>query len=97
VEVAGLPHRNVETAELAFKLAIDNGTERRPARRANAGALFLTHWEGVRADIASRDRERGLGPGSNAHGQACQSCRQAEDVAHMDNQALFDLRGPNRR
>lgn len=74
-----------------IKTAIESGTQRRPARRANAEALFLSHWEEVRADIESRDATRAWS-GFNRATTACQSCHQAENVEHMNNQPLFDLR-----
>jgi hypothetical protein len=74
-----------------IKTAIENGMERRPARRPNAEALFLSHWDDVRADLEAREPTRAWA-GFDRATAACQSCHRAEGVAHMNDQPLFDLR-----
>ncbi len=74
-----------------IKIAIENGTERRPARRSNAEALFLSHWGDVRVTLEAREPARAWA-GFDRATAACQSCHRAEGVAYMNEQPLFDLR-----
>jgi hypothetical protein len=76
-----------------IKTAIDNGTLRRPARKASADELFFPYWDEIRQEIAARDESRAWIAFERAT-TACQSCHQAEKVAYMNDQALFDLGRP---
>lgn len=77
-----------------IKTAIENGIAKRPARAANARALFLDDtWGEVRAGLATRDREEAWAAFNTAR-TACQSCHQAEKVDYMNDQTVFDLAAP---
>lgn len=80
-----------------IKTTIENGIAKRPARRANAEALFLTGtWDNVRADLASADPDQSWAAFDQAK-TACQSCHQAENVDYMNDQPVFDLARPATR
>lgn len=80
-----------------IKLTIENGLMKRPARRANAEALFLNKvWSEVREDFSSKDAERAR-KGFERARDACQSCHQAEKVPFMNDQPLLELTIPEPR
>lgn len=72
-----------------IKTTIENGLMKRPARRANAEAIFLDRiWGEVKQDFASGNFEqarKGLAKARNA----CMACHAAEKVPFMNNQPLF--------
>ncbi|MCC5887007.1 MAG: hypothetical protein JJT88_11295 [Gammaproteobacteria bacterium] len=75
--------------------AIRNGYRKRPARQANADALFLdTVFAPVAESLASgeaRERWAAFEQGR----AACVACHAAEDVAFMNDQPMLrDLRAP---
>lgn len=77
-----------------IKTTIENGIAKRPARRANAEAMFLSPvWADVDADLRSGDRTRAW-RGFERAKTACQGCHQAEQVAYMNDQSVFDLSAP---
>lgn len=90
-----LERENYELASYQWdkiKTAIENGIAKRPARAANAKALFLGEpWEEVRDGLASGDREKAWAAFDTAR-ITCQSCHQAEKVEYMNDQAVFDLK-----
>ena len=77
-----------------IKTTIENGIAKRPARRANAEAMFLEPvWEDVNADLKSGDPARAWQAFDRAKA-ACQACHTAEKVEYMNDQAVFDLAAP---
>lgn len=79
-----------------IKSTIENGYLKRPARKANADAIFLsTVWGEVDAALRTRDSARAWA-GFTAGRAACQACHVAEAVAWMNNQSLFDKVAPGR-
>ncbi len=74
-----------------IKTTIENGYLKRPARRANADAVFLNNglFAQVRAAFDSRDRAKAWAGFTTARA-GCMSCHDAEKVSYMNNQALFD-------
>lgn len=80
-----------------IRTAIENGIAKRPARSANAEALFLKPvWSDVDTDFKSADPARAWAAFERAK-VACQSCHEAEKVSHMNDQPLFDLAAPAAR
>ena len=93
-----LEHQNYALADYHWdKLggAIENGYMKRPARRANADALFLDEaWGSARAAFASGDAEEAWAAFEAAR-EACMACHVAEEVPFMNDQPIFnDLRRP---
>lgn len=92
-----LERENYELATYQWdkiKTAIENGMAKRPARAANANALFLGEpWDEVRTGLASGERDKAWAAFDTAR-IACQSCHQAEKVEYMNDQAVFDLMSP---
>lgn len=79
-----------------IKTTIENGVAKRPARQANAEALFLTPvWADVEGDLKSGDPARAWRGFARAK-TACQACHTAEKVEYMNNQEVFDLVPPAR-
>lgn len=77
-----------------IETTIENGIAKRPARRANAEALFLEPvWADVEADLKSGDGARAW-RGFERAKAACQSCHEAEKVGYMNDQPVFDLSAP---
>lgn len=77
-----------------IRTTIENGFAKRPARRANAEALFLTPvWTGVDNELKSGDPARAW-RGFERAKAACQACHVAEKVGYMNNQEVFDLAVP---
>lgn len=81
-----------------IKLTIENGTLKRPARKANAEAMLLSsHWATVREGIASGDADRAWKAFDLAR-TACMSCHVAEKVGYFNDQSLLvDLTPPAAR
>lgn len=85
----------VENFELAsyhwakIKLTIENGTMKRPARKASADAIFLgSTWDSVYASLASGDQMTAW-KGFKRARSACMRCHDAENVSYMNNQPMF--------
>lgn len=77
-----------------IKTTVENGFAKRPARRANAEALFLTPvWPDVDSDLKSGDPARAW-RGFERAKAACQACHVAEKVDYMNDQPVFDLAAP---
>lgn len=69
--------------------AIENGLMKRPARRANAEALFLNKaWEPFHQALEKQDSQT-IAETFKAARQACLHCHMAEGVAFMNDQPLF--------
>lgn len=89
---AALTLGNLELASYHWakiKLTIDNGTMKRPARRASAEALFLGDtYNSVYASLASGDQITGW-KGFGTARSACMKCHEAEGVGYMNDQAMF--------
>jgi hypothetical protein len=76
------------------KQTLDNALVRRPARRANAEALFLnTLWPEVRQVLGEGTAEERWAAFERVRG-ACLACHEAENVVWMNDMAMFDLRAP---
>jgi cytochrome c553 len=92
---AALGRDNVELASYHWakiKLTIENGTMKRPARRANADALFLNDtWSAVNDALASGESTTRW-KGFEAARTACMKCHEAEGVGYMNDQPMFSLR-----
>lgn len=78
-----------------IKVTIENGTMKRPARKANADAMFLDEtWQDLRDDFASRNSARAWAAFGRAR-TTCMACHQAEQVEFVNDQSLFqDLLPP---
>ena len=77
-----------------IKTTIQNGYLKRPARRANADALFLDDvWPTVSETFREQDRETAWGAFEIAK-KACIDCHIAESVTYMNDQPMFDLTAP---
>lgn len=69
--------------------AIENGLMKRPARRANAEAIFLHRaWEPLAAALKEKNGEAVAAAYQEAR-QACMACHVAEKVPFMNDQPLF--------
>ncbi|WP_429885942.1 hypothetical protein [Geoalkalibacter halelectricus] len=69
--------------------AIENGLMKRPARRANAEAMFLEGpWKAL--DVAwAQDDTRAVEKALHSAHQACLNCHVAEKVAFINDQPLL--------
>jgi hypothetical protein len=73
-----------------IKTTIQNGYLKRPARRANADAVFLDQvWENARSAFESRKLEQAW-EGFALARAGCMTCHDAENMAWMNNQDMFD-------
>ncbi len=73
---------------------IRNGIVKRPGRAPNAEAMFLGQpFQGIRADFSARSPGRAWS-GFNRARALCLSCHIAERVAFVNQQPLFELKGP---
>lgn len=73
---------------------IRNGIARRPARAATAQAMFLRgNFQDIRLGFAARTSQKAWG-GFDRAKAVCQSCHLAEQVAFVNQQALFELASP---
>ncbi|WP_305041014.1 hypothetical protein [Geoalkalibacter sp.] len=69
--------------------AIENGLMKRPARRANAEAIFLNRaWEPLAAALKEKNGES-IAKAFQQARQACMACHVAEKVPFMNDQPLF--------
>lgn len=74
-----------------IKVTIQNGYMKRPARKANADALFLDAvWTQVDTAFAGKDSKTAW-LGFDTARSACMGCHAAEKVPYINNQSLFDL------
>jgi len=89
---AALVRGNFELASYHWakiKLTIENGTMKRPARRASADALFLTGtWDSVNAALDSGDSATAWRGFEKARA-SCMKCHEAEGVGYMNDQPMF--------
>ena len=77
-----------------IRTTIENGYLKRPARQANADALFLdTAWVTALEAFGTRDRSAALA-GFAAAREACMNCHVAEGVTFMNQQPLFEDTAP---
>jgi len=77
-----------------IRTTIENGIANGPKRRPNAEGLFLAPVrEDVEADLKSADARRAWAGFERAKA-ACQACHEADEVAYMNDQPLFDLAAP---
>ena len=73
-----------------IKTTIQNGYLKRPARRGNADTIFLHQlWSGVRTAFESHEAKQAWA-GFTLTRNACIGCHEAENVAWMNNQGIFD-------
>jgi cytochrome c553 len=89
---AALVRENFELASYHWakiKLTIENGTMKRPARRASADELFLNEtWGSVNEAFESGDAATAW-RGFEAARAACMKCHEAERVDYMNDQPMF--------
>jgi len=89
---AALLRGNFELASYHWakiKLTIENGTMKRPARRASADAFFLTGtWDSVNEALESGDPATAW-RGFETARAACMKCHEAEAVGYMNDQPMF--------
>lgn len=72
-----------------IKITIENGTMKRPARRANAEAMFLKRvWPNVK-DAFESGNQTTAWKGFETARASCISCHQAEAVAYINDQPMF--------
>ncbi len=72
-----------------IKLTIENGTMKRPARKASANALFLGDtYNSVYANLESGNQITAW-KGFKRARTACMKCHEAERVGYMNNQPMF--------
>ncbi len=89
---AALLRENFELASYHWdkiKLTIENGTMKRPARRASADAFFLTGtWDSVNEALESGDPATAW-TGFETARASCMRCHEAEGVGYMNDQPMF--------
>ncbi len=94
---AALVRGNFELATYHWakiKLTIENGTMKRPARRASAEAFLLTStWDSVNDALESGDPAT-VWRGFEAARAACMKCHDAEGVGYMNDQPMFTELAP---
>ena len=79
-----------------IKLTIENGTMKRPARRASADEfLLIGRWKSVNEALGSGDRATAWG-GFEAARDSCMACHEAEGVGYMNDQAMFTDLAPSK-
>ncbi len=73
-----------------IRTTIENGFLKRPARRANAEAIFINSgvYEQVKKGFESKDRKQAWAAFTAAR-TACMSCHDAEKMGHMNNQRII--------
>lgn len=77
-----------------IKATINNGLVRRPGKTSNAQAFLLaSNFDDIHAKIDARTPQSAW-EGFNRAKLACQACHQAESVAFVNQQPLFDLSPP---
>ena len=94
---AALLRGNFELASYHWakiKLTIENGTMKRPARRASADAFFLTGtWDSVNEALAGGDPATAW-RGFETARASCLRCHEAEGVGYMNDQPMFTNLAP---
>jgi len=89
---AALVRGNFELATYHWakiKLTIENGTMKRPARRASADAYLLTGtWDSVNEALGSGDLATAW-RGFETARASCMKCHEAERVGYMNDQQMF--------
>ncbi len=89
---AALVLENFELASYHWakiKLTIENGTMKRPARRASAEAFLLSGtWDAVNEALASGDSVTAWRGFERARA-SCMRCHEAEGVGYMNAQPMF--------
>lgn len=94
---AALVRGNFELASYHWakiKLTIENGTMKRPARRASADAFLLTDtWDSVNEALESGDQATAW-TGFEKARASCMKCHEAERVGYMNDQPMFTERAP---
>jgi len=96
---AALLRGNFELASYHWakiKLTIENGTMKRPARRASADAFFLNGiWDSVNKALESGDPAT-VWRGFERARTSCMKCHEAERVGYMNDQPMFTDLAPIR-
>jgi cytochrome c553 len=94
---AALVRGNFELASYHWakiKLTIENGTMKRPARRASADEfLLIGKWKSVNDALESGDPATAW-KGFEAARASCMKCHEAEGVGYMNDQAMFSDLAP---
>ena len=89
---AALVRGNFELASYHWakiKLTIENGTMKRPARRASADEfLLIGRWSSVNEALGSGDRATAW-RGFETARASCMKCHEAEGVGYMNDQPMF--------
>jgi mono/diheme cytochrome c family protein len=79
---------------IKIKVTIENGIVKRPARGANAQTFLLSEaWARVLSAFESDDATEAWQGFARAR-SACIACHDAEGVAFVNNQAMFELDRP---
>lgn len=73
-----------------IRTTIENGYLKRPARRANADAIFINSgiYDQVKKAFETKDRTQAWAAFTMAR-TACMNCHEAEKMAHMNNQRII--------
>ena len=89
---AALVRGNFELASYHWakiKLTIENGTMKRPARRASADEFLLTgEWDSINEALGSGD-PAAVWRGFATARVSCMRCHEAEGVGYMNDQPMF--------
>ena len=89
---AALVRGNSELASYHWakiKLTIENGTMKRPARRASADEFLLTgKWDSINEALGSGD-PAAVWRGFATARVSCMRCHEAEGVGYMNDQPMF--------
>ncbi len=89
---AALVRGNFELASYHWakiRLTIENGTMKRPARRASADAFLLSGtWDSVNEALGSGDLATAW-RGFETARASCMKCHEAERVGYMNDQQMF--------
>jgi hypothetical protein len=95
-----LEHENYDLALYHWdkiRTTMQNGYLKRPARRANADAVFLDPiWADAKSAFESRESKQAWEGFALARG-GCIACHEAENVGWMNDQDLFDNTLPPNR
>lgn len=89
-----IENENYELAKYHWRkigVAIRNGIAKRPARVANADALFLNSIHGEVAELLSAEDQAKAHQAFSLARAACVSCHQAEGVDWINRQQLMKL------
>jgi cytochrome c553 len=73
-----------------IRTTIQNGYLKRPARRANAEAIFINSgvYDQVKQSFETKDSAKAWAAFTTAR-TACMSCHEAEKMGHMNNQRII--------